>query len=397
MLASLVLLSTPGPAFACTIVMAAKNGVVLAGNNEDWNYPLTVVWFVPAKEGEYGRVYVGMAWDLNKRNATGGMNDQGLFIDGNGLDEPTGWVPEEGKPTFKGVVEEYVLAHCATVEEAIGFFKSHNVPNLNNGRFPIMDKSGDSVVVEWHDGETRFIRRSGDYQISTNFVFSAVSGSEYPCYRYRLADRMMAGADELSTDLIRNVLNATHFEGAGARSTTLFSNICDLKNGKIYIYNFHNYNEFRVFDLSEQLSKEEHYFFIPSLFPELSYAQRVWIPGAISNRLTRVVETRGTETLKEALTEMQEESMAAFSIDLTEDSYLLTGADLLKKNKLDQARALFEITAGAYEESWRAFEGLCLVYIQLGDNEKALAAILKAKALNPESKDVNTLLEKLNP
>ena len=43
----------------CTIVTMAKNGVVLAGNNEDYTEPRTKTWFIPASKEAYGRVYVG--------------------------------------------------------------------------------------------------------------------------------------------------------------------------------------------------------------------------------------------------------------------------------------------------------------------------------------------------
>ena len=76
------------PSEACTMIMVAKKGVLLAGNNEDWKNPKTYVWFVPASEKAYGRVCFG--FDRGFGYAQGGMNDQGLFIDGNAL-SPTGW------------------------------------------------------------------------------------------------------------------------------------------------------------------------------------------------------------------------------------------------------------------------------------------------------------------
>ena len=36
-------------AYGCTIVMAARNGLVLAGNNEDRNHSQTIVTFIPAR------------------------------------------------------------------------------------------------------------------------------------------------------------------------------------------------------------------------------------------------------------------------------------------------------------------------------------------------------------
>jgi hypothetical protein len=74
-----------GP-FGCTIVMASRDGLVLAGNNEDRNHPHTIVTFVPASGRYFGRVVFG----YDDGFAQGGMNDQGLFIDGNAL-KPTDW------------------------------------------------------------------------------------------------------------------------------------------------------------------------------------------------------------------------------------------------------------------------------------------------------------------
>jgi len=34
----------------CTIVTMAKNGVVLAGNNEDYTEPRTKIWLIPASK-----------------------------------------------------------------------------------------------------------------------------------------------------------------------------------------------------------------------------------------------------------------------------------------------------------------------------------------------------------
>ncbi len=254
----LILLFFPGdPAEGCTIVMVAKGNIVLAGNNEDWRNPKTKIWFVPASEGEYGRVCVG----FDNMFAQGGMNDQGLFIDANALGS-TGWEPIEGKPTFEGTIETF-LAKCATVEEAIALLDKHNFPALARARFPIADRTGASVVIEYGQGKVQYVRKTGVYQIATNFVISNVKDERYPCRRYIAADKMLKNAEEISLDLVRAVLDATHQEG---RYPTVYSNICDLKNGILYLYNFHNFEEVVTFDLEEELKKGKKVYDIPSLF-----------------------------------------------------------------------------------------------------------------------------------
>ena len=196
------------PTEGCTIVMVAKGKIVLAGNNEDWKNPNTKIWFIPASNGDYGRVCVG----FDDLFAQGGMNDQGLFIDANALG-PTGWKPVEGKPAFQGELLDRILAECATVEDAIVLCDKYNIPGLAGARFPIADRTGASGVVEYGQGQVQYVRKTGVYQIATNFVITNVKGENYPCTRYRIADKMLKNAEDVSLDLVRAVLSATHQEG----------------------------------------------------------------------------------------------------------------------------------------------------------------------------------------
>jgi len=246
-----------GP-FGCTIVMAARDGLVLAGNNEDRNHPKTIVNFIPASGSFYGRVVFG----YDDAFVQGGMNDQGLFVDGNAL-APTGWKPDPDKPTFRGIVMMVILATCATCEDVKAFFGKSNFPALNRARFPVADRTGASMVVEYGQGSVQFVRSDTWYQIATNFVMSNVKDGNYPCWRYQTADKIMSGAKRLTVDLIRDVLEKTHQEG---NSLTVYSNIYDLKNGLIYVYNLRNFEQAVVMDLAEELKKGQRRLDLPSLF-----------------------------------------------------------------------------------------------------------------------------------
>ncbi|OGD17420.1 MAG: hypothetical protein A2V76_08040 [Candidatus Aminicenantes bacterium RBG_16_63_14] len=238
--------------------MAARNGLVLAGNNEDRNHPQTIVNFIPASESYHGRVVFG----YDDAFVQGGMNDEGLFIDANAL-APTGWQPEPGKPTFRGIVMMVILATCGTCEEVKAFFERSNFPALGKARFPIADRTGASMVVEYGQGRVQFVRSDTWYQIATNFVMSNVKDGNYPGWRYRTADKIMSGAKELSVDLIRDVLEKTHQEG---NSLTVYSNIYDLKQGTIYVYNLRNFEEVIIMNLVEELKKGQRRLNLPSLF-----------------------------------------------------------------------------------------------------------------------------------
>lgn len=238
--------------------MAARNGLVLVGNNEDRNHPETIVTFIPASDKYYGRVIFG----YDDMLVQGGMNDQGLFIDGNSL-APTGWKPDPNKPMFRGSVILVILGTCATCEDVKAFFEKYNFPALEQARLPVADRSGASMVVEYGQGRVQFVKSDTWYQIATNFVMSNVKDGNYPCWRYRAADEIMSGAKELSVELIRDVLDKTHQEG---RALTVYSNIYDLKKGIIYVYNLRNFEEVIVMNLNEELKKGQRRLELPRLF-----------------------------------------------------------------------------------------------------------------------------------
>jgi hypothetical protein len=256
---SLILLTASvSGAFGCTIVKAARNGFVLVGNNEDRNHPETLVNFIPATDKFYGRIVFG----YDDSPFQGGMNDQGFFIDGNAL-ASTGWQPLPDKPTFRGIVIMVVLGTCATCEDVKDFFEKYNVPGLERARFPVADRTGTSMVVEYSRGAVRFVETDTWYQIATNFVMSNMNSGNYPCWRYREADAVLSGAKELSFGLIREALSKTSQDG---RSLTVYSNIYDLKKGTIYTYLLGNFEEAIVMNLDEELEKGQRRLALASLF-----------------------------------------------------------------------------------------------------------------------------------
>jgi len=121
------------------------------------------------------------------------------------------------------------------------------------------------MVVEWGNGGVQFVKSEKWYQIATNFVMSEVKDEEYPCERYRTADRMLSESGTLSVNLIRNVLQETHQEGG---ALTVYSNIYDLKKGVITTYNLRNFDQALVLNLSEELKKGQRRLELPALFQD---------------------------------------------------------------------------------------------------------------------------------
>ena len=373
----------------CTIVMVAKGKIALAGNNEDWRNPKTKIWFIPASEGEYGRVCVG----FDNMYAQGGMNDQGLFIDANAL-SPTGWKPTKGKPTFQGNLDT-ILAKCATVEEAIAFLDKYNFPGLARARFPIADRTGASIVIEYGKGKVQYVRETGAYQIATNFVITNVKGENYPCTRYRIADKMLKNAEVVSLDLVRAVLSATHQED---QYPTVYSNICDLRNGILYLYNFHNFEEVVQFNLEEELKKGRKTYDIPALFSvktHMSYvfARQRTLPA--SEVLVRVVEQQGVKKAIERFHKMKDQYRMIYRYNFSEKEINTLGYRLLRDDKIEAAIDIFKLNVSEHPKSWNVYDSLGEAFIKQGGKELAIKNYQKSLELNPNNENGRGMLEKL--
>lgn len=237
----------------CTAFLVSRNGKILAGNNEDWRDPKTKMWFVPAENGKYGRVYFGFGnfWPQ------GGMNDQGLFFDGFAT-QPFPLKKSADKPSYQGNLIDKAMSECSTVKEVISLFGKYNLQFLERAMLMFGDATGQSVIIEGDE----FVLKNRDYQIVTNFYQSTMKPEEYTCWRYLKADSMLNSTTGISVDICRDILDAVH------QDLTQYSNIYDLKNRIVYLYHYHDFDNVVVIDLIEELKKGKQIYDIPSLFPE---------------------------------------------------------------------------------------------------------------------------------
>jgi len=372
--------------------MVSKDGMHLFGNNEDWRNPNSWIWFYPATKDEYGRVCFG--FDSGFSLAQGGMNDQGLAIDGNGLDE-TGWQRDPNREDFRGGPLDYILAHCATVDDAIRFFERYNNPALARGKIPIADAKGNSVVVEWGQGKLQLLRRTGSYQISTNFVQSNFSPDDYPCTRYKNAEKMILASPSQSVDLIRAILSVTHSE---FEYPTVYSNIYDLANKTIRLYNFHNFEEVVTIQLDDELKKGSHAVPIPSLFKWKTHATKIFdflSPKPGSEQLLKVVEKDGVEAAISRFYEHNERIRKMAILDISEEEIDKLGWYLVAKDRPEDAIAILRLNVSEDPRSWRALKSLGEAYVKAGKKEQAVTAFRDALALDPGNAELQARLKEI--
>lgn len=258
----LLIVFTNSPLLACTAFFASQGDKVLVGNNEDYINPITKIWFEPAEDKKYGRVYFG----FDNLWPQGGMNDQGLFFDAFAT-QPKKIKISIDKPKYQGNLIEKVMAECATVEEVINIFDRYNLQFMEKFMLMFADKTGASAIIE---GDV-VIRKEGPYQVITNFYQSKIKDRNYPCERYKIATEMLKKNSAISVKLFRQILAAVHAEGEYVN--TLYSNIYDLQKGIVYLYHFHDFANEVVIDLDEELKKGKHIYDLPSLFPRTFHAE----------------------------------------------------------------------------------------------------------------------------
>ena len=378
------------PAAPCTIVMAAKNGVVLVGNNEDWRNPKMRYTVVPASPGRFGCLHFG----FDDGFPQGGMNERGLFIDGNAV-SPTGWKADPGKSPLTHHPMLEILQTCATVADVRAYFEKTNVFPLSRARFPVADRDGHFLVVEYAQGEVRFVTEPDGFQISTNFLRTDHPGEDVPCNRFRLAVEMMKAADQLNASLIRGVLSATHQEG---EFPTLYSNIYDLKAGLVTVYFFHNFEEAVTLNLAEELKQGGRWVELASLYKFRPHAADVF-----RDQLTRpsypilleTYETQGAAAVLARYEQMRREVRWISRYDLGEDEILKMAGFLLDKGEarpsLDMIRALLL----SFPESWRAHEAAARAHLALGNTAEAIASFRRALEINPWNSSAAASLKEL--
>jgi Acyl-coenzyme A:6-aminopenicillanic acid acyl-transferase len=261
------------PIAACTGFMMDDGERVLVGNNEDYNIPYTRVWFIPSENGSFGRVYFG----YDNWSPQGGMNDQGLFFDFFATKKLAVTKSKE-KPKFQGPITDTMASQCASVEDVIKMFSRYNLESMSNYQMFVVDKSGDSAIIEGDD----IIRKSVSYQVVTNFYQSKIAENLRPCHwptrscmRYRKAANMLSLQSRASIAQFRKILDETHQDTVFGR--TLYSNIYDLNKGLIYLYYYHDFDNVVVIDLKKELRLGRHYYELPSLFGKKpKYSQKTF-------------------------------------------------------------------------------------------------------------------------
>lgn len=232
------------PLSACTIFKVTRQGRTLVGNNEDDSSTETKVWFLVPEKGKYGRVFFGYSDSVPQ----GGMNERGLFFDWVADNPSDNWVRDAGKLNYGGSVSEKILEEAATVDEALVFYEIYNETAFLKSRTMLVDRSGAAAIVSWRNGRLNIERGRSDVLAMG--------------YAGATAQKMLERMRGLSLESVRLTLEACVQDG---EYPTQYSNLYDLQHGDVYVYSFLRKQPFVRLNLSEELSKGNHYYSIPRI------------------------------------------------------------------------------------------------------------------------------------
>lgn len=246
---------------ACTIFSGKdKKRNVWTGNNEDgvfnFNWYLNII---APSDTTLGCFYF-TASNKPSEFIQGGVNDAGLFYDGNSV-PPSVYKDYDIKKDFPNgdnAMILYILKKCKTVQQVFDVFKKYRLSGNEGGQLHFADKYGNFGIIV---ADSMWITKA-EYQISTNYNLCHANKDNITCWRYPIAERILKlkGA---SLNSFREICDSTsQKEGA----STIYSNIQNLTTGDIWFYYAMDYNKPYKTNIKELLKKGSRSFYVYELF-----------------------------------------------------------------------------------------------------------------------------------
>jgi len=249
---------------ACTCFAALnESGHPRFGRNFDWHPGVALFVFTSPPDGyaSVSMVYLDTLGTKDYKNLSfpmriflyyapymplDGMNECGLAIGENGVYAEDGKDPRKLNLSSSEVMR-LVLDHAKNVNEAVALFRKYNIYFGDHPcHYLLADASGDSVVIEFVDGDMRVMHNTEPWQVATNFLLWRSTAEERAGdWRYALASKKLAESDGLlSQQGTMALLRDVH------QGSTIWSNAYDMKSGDIQVAMGKNYDRLFNFKLT---------------------------------------------------------------------------------------------------------------------------------------------------
>ena len=176
-----------------------------------------------------------------------GMNETGLAV-GMASVPPGNMVEDPTKATTDSLmVIRKILDGAATTEQAVEIMMSYNI-DMGGGpplHYLIADKTGQSALVEFSEGEVKVVWNSDPWHVATNFLVSETGlNPEGLCWRYGLISRNLANkGGELNSKQAMGLLEEV------AQGSTQWSVVYGMSSGEMHIVMGREYNQVHTLEI----------------------------------------------------------------------------------------------------------------------------------------------------
>lgn len=268
-LSVLAALAGPLRSSACTMFKITHQGKTLVGNNEDsWSLD-PWIRFENGPAGAHGAVYVG------HRNGwvQGGMNDAGLMFDGFGVPaKPMRSLPGRLPLGDIDALMKRILRECADVDDVERLLAAYDASGMRQGMIVFVDRAGRYLVLE---GDT-LLRGDDPTYVFGNFRPSQCTDLDaVPIARYQHGRAFLAIHRDTTLRSCTAVMDTMRACRVKLGEGTLYTNLFDLEKSTVLLYFYHDFTQWRSFDLRAELAKGDHTLDMAGLFPPNAEFQRL--------------------------------------------------------------------------------------------------------------------------
>ncbi|MBN2533431.1 MAG: linear amide C-N hydrolase [Spirochaetales bacterium] len=164
-----------------------------------------------------------------------GMNEYGLVVSVNSVNKSKASIDPNKITIGYTQAIRLMLDHARNIDEAISLLHQYNIDFVTTNpqpiHFHIADASGESVIVEFINGEIVLVKSDTPWQVATNFILEGNNKPELSCNRYRLINGKLKEksgkiSDKRAMDLLKQVSNY---------ASTNWSVLYNLNSGQIQI------------------------------------------------------------------------------------------------------------------------------------------------------------------
>ena len=277
LLVTLALIISQNKIKACSMYKITVDGKTMVGCNHDTWLTTPKIWFENAKrQNEYGTVFTGSREvSPNRTTPQSGMNTVGLVFS-----RLTSYYPIQQNP-FSNRLKianeaDYlseILHKCATVKEVKKYIERYDHSFFLNDVFIYIDSLGDYLIVEPY----KLLEGNNSSYVLANFCPSITDNKQArKLERYRNGDDFLKTHKAIaSIDFCTTLSDTMSVCRSRNGDGTLITSIFDTKEQKVSIYFYHNFDTLVKYNLTDELSKGDHTFNLPEIFPKNSEFERL--------------------------------------------------------------------------------------------------------------------------